>query len=86
MSEPSFPPLFTGQAVTGQIDPFDKACVEAVKGCDSGLVVHNVSHDSIRAAIVVAPDVPLEDAMVMLPMISCTSSTAGLFCLIYFPA
>ena len=68
MSEPSFPPLFTGQAVTGQIDPFDKACVEAVKGCDSGLVVHNVSHDSIRAAIVVAPDVPLEDAMVMLPL------------------
>lgn len=68
MSEPSFPPLFTGQAITGQMDPFDKACVEAVKGCDAGLVVHNLSHDTFRAAIVVAPDVPLEDAMVMLPL------------------
>lgn len=70
MSEasPQFPPLFRGQAVTGQIDPFDKACVEAVKGCDAGLVVHNLGHSQMQAAIVFAPDVALQDAMVMLPL------------------
>ncbi|MEO0864113.1 MAG: DUF4444 domain-containing protein [Pseudomonadota bacterium] len=68
MSEPSFPPLFSGLAVEGRIDPFDKACVEAVRGCDAGLVVHNLGADTLRAAIVFAPDVPLGDAMAMLPL------------------
>jgi len=68
MSEVSFPPLFTGQEVTGQIDPFDKACVEAVKGCDAGLVVFNLGANLLRGAIVFAPDVPLREAMAMLPV------------------
>ena len=68
MSEPSFPPLFVGQAVTGQIDPFDKARVEAIKGCDAGLVVYHLGANSLRAAMVFAPDVPLGDAMAMMPV------------------
>ena len=31
MSEPTFPPLMSGQAVTGNIDPFEKACAMANK-------------------------------------------------------
>lgn len=68
MSAPGFPPLFSGLAVEGRIDPFDKARVEAVRGCDAGLVVHNLGADTLRAAIVFAPDVPLVDAMTMLPL------------------
>ncbi len=68
MSEPSFPPLFSGLAVEGAIDPFDKACVEAVKGCDAGLVVYNLGANTLRAAIVFAPDVVLADALAMLPL------------------
>lgn len=68
MSTPTFPPLFSGLAVEGQIDPFDKACVEAARGCDAGLVVYNLGADTMRTAMVFAPDVILADAMTMLPL------------------
>lgn len=68
MSAPGFPPLFSGLAVEGQIDPFDKACVEAARGCDAGLVVHNLGANRLRAALVLAPDVVLREAMAMLPL------------------
>lgn len=64
----TFPPLLSGHPVEGQIDPFDKACVEAMKGCDAGLVVYNLGANSLRAAMVFAPEVPLNDAMAMLPL------------------
>lgn len=65
---PSFPPLMTGVAVSGGIDPFEKAQAMAALGCDGGTVVHNVQADRLRAAMVFAPEVPLEDAMAMLPV------------------
>jgi BirA family transcriptional regulator, biotin operon repressor / biotin---[acetyl-CoA-carboxylase] ligase len=68
MNVPVFPPLFRGQGVDGAINPFDKACVEAVKGCDAGLVVYNPGAHRLQAAIVFAPEVALEDAAVMLPV------------------
>ena len=34
MTQASFPPLFIGQAVTGALNPFDKACSQAMLGCD----------------------------------------------------
>lgn len=68
MRTPTFPPLFSGMALEGQTDPFDKACAEAARGCDAGLVVHNAGANTLRAAIVFAPDVALEDAIAMLPL------------------
>lgn len=68
MTEPTFPPLLSGERVEGQIDPFTKACALAALGCDAGLVVHNVSHDRLCAAIVFAPEVALKDAVAMLPV------------------
>lgn len=65
---PTFPPLLRGEAVTGRADPFDRARALAALGCDGGTVVHNVQADRLRAAIVFAPEVPLEDAMAMLPV------------------
>ncbi|WP_306112656.1 MULTISPECIES: biotin/lipoate--protein ligase family protein [unclassified Roseovarius] len=67
MNDPTFPPLMTGQAVSGNIDPFEKACAMAALGCDAGLIVHNVTANRLMAAMVMAPEVPLEDAMAMLP-------------------
>ena len=67
MTQPSFPPLFLGQEVTGKLNPFAKACAQAMLGCDAGLVAHNLSADTLRAAIVFAPEVALEEAMAMLP-------------------
>ena len=68
MNTPSFPPLFSGLAVETQVDPFDKACAEAARGCDAGLVVHDLGANMLRAALVFAPDVELVDAMAMLPL------------------
>lgn len=68
MSDLHFPPLFHGMALDGQIDPFDKACAEATRGCDAGLVVYNLAADTLLAAIVFAPEMPLEDAMAILPV------------------
>ena len=66
-SEPArFPPLYHDEAVTGQTDPFAKACAQAMVGCDAGLLVHNVSADKLRAAIVFAPEKPVDQAMVAL--------------------
>ena len=59
----TFPPLFTGEAVSGNTDPFAKACTQAMIGCDAGLLVHSITPDHIRAAIVFAPETPLEEAM-----------------------
>ena len=67
MSEPVFPPLFRGQAVGGRVDPFAKACSSAALGCDGGTIFYNIAADWLKAAIVFAPEVPLEDAMAMLP-------------------
>ncbi len=68
MTDPTFPPLMSGLAVAGATAPFAKACAEALRGCDAGLVVYNLAPDTLRAAIVFSPEVPLEDAMAMLPL------------------
>ena len=67
MTEPQFPPLFSGQAAAGG-DPFALACAAAEAGCDAGLVIHEIGADRLSAAIVFAPEVPLAQAAVMLPI------------------
>ncbi|MBW4710051.1 DUF4444 domain-containing protein [Roseobacter sp. YSTF-M11] len=67
MSGPGFPPLFQGMATAGAA-PFAVACSEARKGCDAGLVTYDVTLETLRAAIVFAPEVPLGAALVMLPI------------------
>lgn len=63
---PTFPPLFTGCAVTGRADPFQKARAEALMGCDAGLVVYNLDGDALRAAVVFTPEQPLATAVTAL--------------------
>ncbi|WP_425099489.1 DUF4444 domain-containing protein [Tropicibacter sp. S64] len=63
----AFPPLMAGEEVTGRQDPAEIACLRAAQGCDAGLVVYRLGGASVEAAIVFAPEVPLRQAMAMLP-------------------
>ena len=68
MTEPTFPPLMSGLAVTGPNDPFETACNKALIGCDAGLVVYNSAADRLSAALVLTPDVVLSKAVAMMPL------------------
>lgn len=68
MSDVTFPPLLSGLEVGAGVDPFEKACAQAALGCDAGLVVYNLGADALSAAMVFAPEVPLEQAVAMLPL------------------
>ena len=47
------------------MDPFAQAVASAALGCDAGLIVHNGAGETLSAALVLAPEVPLEEAMAM---------------------
>ncbi len=68
MNAPVFPPLFEGQPVIGQNDPFEQACDAAINGCDAGLVTYDLGAHQLRAAVVFAPEMALADAMTILPL------------------
>ncbi|MBD3679428.1 MAG: DUF4444 domain-containing protein [Rhodobacteraceae bacterium] len=60
---PSFPPLLSGEATDG--DPFALAVARAKEGTDAGLITHRVRPDRLAAAVVLAPETPLRDALAM---------------------
>ncbi|GIT91333.1 hypothetical protein JANAI62_17890 [Jannaschia pagri] len=62
----TFPPLMQGEAVQG--DVLEQAAMRAAGGCDAGLILHDLRDDRMAAAMVFAPDVPLAEAVTMLPL------------------
>lgn len=64
--EPTFPPLMYGEAAPN--DVFEHAVQRAVSGCEAGLVAYRLDVHEMQAALVFAPEVPLRDAMAMLPL------------------
>ena len=68
MSEPdlTLPPLMWGEAATDEA--LGHAARRAALGCDAGLIAHILAADRVEAALVFAPEVPLRDAMTMLPL------------------
>ncbi|MDI9246414.1 biotin/lipoate--protein ligase family protein [Marinobacter sp. CHS3-4] len=60
---PSFPPLLSGEVVPNNMDPFEKAVSRAIAGVDSGTVFYSEAGDTLRAALVLAPETPLEEAI-----------------------
>lgn len=68
MTNVMFPPLMSGQPVSGEDDPFLTACMKATTGCDAGLIVYNLAPDTLRAALVFAPEVSLREALTMMPV------------------
>ena len=65
-TELSFPPLLWGEEVT--TDALEHACMRAAAGCDAGLVAWRAAPDVVQGALVFAPEVPLQQAMAMLPV------------------
>ncbi|MEM9630266.1 MAG: DUF4444 domain-containing protein [Pseudomonadota bacterium] len=68
MSDVQFPPLFQGELLTGNADPFERAVALAIAGTDPGTVVYNLSGDVLCASLIFAPEVPLEEAIATLPV------------------
>ncbi|TYC48240.1 DUF4444 domain-containing protein [Rhodobacterales bacterium] len=68
MSALQFPPLFRGEPLSGQAEPFERAIGLAVAGTEPGTVVYNLAGDTLKASLIFAPEVPLEDAMTVLPV------------------
>ena len=56
-----FPPLLTGIAVPG--DPWEAACAAARADADPGTVFYAIDDLTMRVAILLAPEEPLEDAV-----------------------
>ncbi len=65
-AEPTFPPLLKGVEVDIGDDPFEAAIDLADAGCDAGIVTYDITQEYLRAAIILAPEVPLSEAMAML--------------------
>lgn len=63
---PAFPPLMTGLAA-GPANPFRIACDQARRGVEAGLLPWSIGPERLRAALVLAPETPLEAAMAALP-------------------
>ncbi|MEO1275767.1 MAG: biotin/lipoate--protein ligase family protein, partial [Pseudomonadota bacterium] len=64
MTDLSLPPLMTGIATA--VPPFQAAQEMAAAGCDGGTVLYRPEAERLEAAVVLAPEVVLEDAVVML--------------------
>ncbi|MBL4647227.1 MAG: DUF4444 domain-containing protein [Rhizobiales bacterium] len=62
-TKPGFPPLLRGEALRPNLDPVTKAVSMAMRGIDPGLVVWSEDTISARAALILAPEEPLETAM-----------------------
>ena len=59
---PVFPPLLKGLAA-GPANPVPIAIAQAERGVEAGLLVWSQTEERLRAALVLAPDTPLEQAM-----------------------
>ena len=62
----TFPPLMWGEAATDSA--LGHAARRATLGCDAGLISYILGASHVEAALVFAPEVPLEQAMTMLPL------------------
>ena len=60
---PTFPPLLKGEKTMPGMDPFAKAVALAALGTDPGLVCWSRDETALRAALVLAPEAPLERAI-----------------------
>ena len=63
IDSPQFPPLFRGEVVPSRVDPFDKAISQAIAGVDSGTIYYSEAIDTLQAALVLAPESTLEEAI-----------------------
>jgi len=63
ITDPTFPPLLTGEKVSKDVDPFIKAVGASMMGCDPGTVFYAEDSETLRAAITLAPELALKDSI-----------------------
>ena len=63
VTDPTFPPLLTGEKLAKDVDPFIKAVSASMIGCDPGIVFYAEDPGTLKAAITLAPEVPLKDGI-----------------------
>lgn len=64
--ELTLPPLMWAQETA--TDAMEHAAMQATLGCDAGLLSHAIGATQMQAALVFSPEVPLGQAMTMLPL------------------
>ena len=60
---PRFPPLWRGEGLRAGADPFEAARAAARADAEPGRLFYCEDEDTMRAAVVLAPELPLEAAM-----------------------
>ncbi len=60
---PTFPPLLRGEEALPGTDPFAKAVASAALGTEPGLICWTRDETTLRAALVLAPEAPLTQAL-----------------------
>lgn len=65
----SFPPLMSGLETGPGEAPYDAAIRQAALGVDAGLITYQLDANTLRAALVLAPEVPLSKGIAMLPLV-----------------
>jgi BirA family transcriptional regulator, biotin operon repressor / biotin---[acetyl-CoA-carboxylase] ligase len=60
---PVMPPLFRPLAVTPEIDPFERGLQVAAEGAEAGTVLWSIGQDKCQAAVVLAPEHPLDSSL-----------------------
>ena len=63
ITDPTFPPLLSGEKVSRDVDPFIKAVGASMMGCDPGTVFYAEDTNTLCAAITFAPEVPLKESV-----------------------
>ncbi len=63
LAAPRFPPLYRGEAVPARTDPLDKALAGVALGVEPGRLIWSQDVTVARAAVVLAPEMPLARAM-----------------------
>lgn len=63
ITDPTFPPLLSGEKVARDLDPFAKAVGASMMSCDPGTVFYAEDSDTLRAAITLAPELPLKESV-----------------------
>jgi biotin-(acetyl-CoA carboxylase) ligase len=63
ITDPTFPPLLTGEKVAKDVDPFIKAVGASMMGCDPGTVFYAEDPETLRVAITLAPELALKDSI-----------------------
>ena len=63
ITDPTFPPLLTGEKVAKDVDPFIKAVSASMMRCDPGTVFYAEDPETLRVAITLAPELALKDSI-----------------------